>query len=93
MKKERKNPLDRVRQHAISAVFNDQFECPWSNKIWRKVWLSEFIRTKEYLFHRVKVSGSSPAEVISRSMDLFRADRTHTFKRENSKWTMRISTL
>jgi len=93
MKKERKNPLDKVRRHAVTAVFNDKSECPWQNKIWRKVWLSEFIRTKEYLFHRVKVSGSSPAEVISRSMDLFRADRTHTFKKENSKWTMRISTL
>ena len=48
MLKERKNPLDKVRQHAVTSVFNDQFECPWSNKIWRKVWLSEFIKTKEY---------------------------------------------
>ncbi len=93
MKKQRKNPLDKVRRHAVSSVFNDQFECPWQNKIWRKVWTQEFIQAKQHLFHRVKVSGSSPAEVISRSMDLFRADRTHTFKKENSKWTMRISTL
>jgi len=88
IKKERKSPLDKVRQHAISSAFNGNTVCPWSNKIWRKVWNNTFIPLKLQDFYSIKTSSKRLCDL---DMSMLRSDRVGHIKKANGLWTCRIT--
>ena len=88
-KTKRKSPLDKVRSHAVSSVFNGSTICPWRNKVWKRVWLKEFIKAKQHLFFRARVGSKKLPDLDGR---LMKAGRIHTITKQNRVWTMRATT-